>query len=178
MCGVESLISVGSIVRPHGIRGEVKIHFFTERPEWFEEIRSVYLERKKDGGEWVRVERGRVQGNRIILKLEGVDDRESADSLRGLEIRVGREDRHRPPLAEGSYYVFDLIGLEVVSTDGRKIGSIVDVLNTSAQDVYVVEHRGKEMMIPAVKQFIKQVCIEKGFVVVETIEGLVESNED
>ncbi|MFH1943634.1 MAG: ribosome maturation factor RimM [bacterium] len=172
MCGVESLVSVGSIVRPHGVRGEVKIHFFADRPERFKEIRAVYLERKKDEGEWVRVESGRIQGSRSILKLAGVDDRESADSLRGLKIMVRKEDR--PLLPEGSFYIFDLIGLEVVSTDGRKIGSVVDVLSTPAQDVYVVEHGGKEIMIPAVKQFIKQVDIEKGFVVVETIEGLVE----
>lgn len=169
---VERFISVGRIVRPHGIRGEVKVAPLTDRPEQFKKFRSIYLERKGGNGEWVEVEKGRVQGNRVILKLSGISGREEAESLRGVLLKV-RGDVC-PLLPEGSYHVFDLIGLEVKTAEGEKIGSVVDVLQGPAQDVYVIDAGGREVLIPGVKAFVKRVDIQGGVMVIEPIEGLLD----
>ena len=172
MGGVEPLISVGRIVRPHGIRGEVKVAPLTEWPERFQEFRSIYVEPEGENGEWMEIERARVQGRRIILKLSGIDDRDRADSIRGFILKVDKETC--PPLPEGQYYISDLIGMRVVTMAGEEIGLLVDVLNMPSQDVYVVEADGREILIPGVKAFIKRVDVENKMMIIETIPGLLE----
>ena len=166
----ETLISVGKVVRPHGLKGEVKVEPLTDWPERFEVYRSLYLEGEKGG--WVDVERGRVQGRHVILKLQGVDDREGAGALREVVLKIRR--RECPPLEEGSYYIFDLVGSTVRTVEGEAIGTVVDVLRMPAQDVFVVDMEGREVLIPAVKAFIKDVDVENKRVVVELIEGLLD----
>jgi 16S rRNA processing protein RimM len=172
MCGVESLISVGRIIRPHGIRGEIKITPLTDRPERFKEFQSLYIEGEKGDGKWVEVERGRIQGKYVILKLAGINDRNAADSLRSQLLKIDRSDCL--PLPKDTYYIFDLIGLEVKTTKGDKVGSLIEVLHLSMQDVYIIDTGDREILIPAVKRFIKKVNIKDGVVLVEPIEGLLD----
>jgi len=171
MGGVEPFIIVGRIVRPHGIRGEVKVAPLSDWPERFKDFHSLYLE-SEGNAKRVEVEGRRVRGNQVILKLSGVNDREGAESLRGVLLKVREETC--PPLPEDTHYVFDLVGLEVKTTGGERVGSVVDVLQMPAHDVYVVDARGGEVLIPAVKTFIKRVDIEDGVIVIEPIEGLLD----
>lgn len=172
MSGVETLIAVGRIVRPHGICGEVKVASLSDWPELFEQYRSLYIEKEGGEGKWIGVERGRTRGNQIILKLSGINNRNGAESLRGALLKVGRDDCL--PIPEDTYYVFDIVGLSVRTTQGEIIGSVVDVLKMPAQDLYVVDNGEKEVLIPAVKAFIKKVDIQEGQIVIEPIEGLLD----
>lgn len=172
MGGVETLISVGKIVRPHGIRGDVKVVSLIELPERFEEFHSLYVEIGDGKGEWVQVEMEKGCGREIILKLAGIDDRDRAESLRGAFLKVRKAECL--PLPEAVYYISELIGLKVRTKEGEEIGLIVDVLHTPAHDVYVVDKGGRENLIPAVKNFIKQVDVSKGFIIIDSIEGLLD----
>ena len=172
---VGSFIPVGEIVRPHGIRGEVKVYSLTERPGLFTELQNLYMHKKVGQGEWVRVENVRVKSNTIVLKLKGIDNREEAECLRGNILEISADDF--PPLTEGSYYVFDLIGLKVTDVNGGEIGVVVDILSMPTHDVYVIDRSNTEVLIPAVEEFIKHIDIEKGNMVVKTITGLIEDYE-
>lgn len=172
MCGGETFVSIGRIVRPHGIRGEVKVTPLTDWPERLKEYSSLYMEKGEGCGKWMEIEKGRVQGNQVVLKISGIDDRKGAESLRGAELKI-QGDKITPP-PEGSYRIFDLIGLEVTTTAGKRIGSVVDILRMPAQDVYVVDADGREVLIPAVKAFIKRVDIQGGEIVIRVIEGLLD----
>jgi len=173
---VESYASVGRIVRPHGIRGELKVVSLTGWPEQFNQYRTLYVERPDGNGEWFAVERSRLQGERIILKLSGIDDREKAESFRGSFLKIQKEENSFLP--EGTYYVSDLLGLEVCTNEGERIGSLVDVMKMPAQDVYVVDMGGREILIPAVKVFIKKVDIQGGRILIQPIEGLLGQDEN
>ena len=172
MGGVEFLISIGKIVRPHGIRGEVKVSPLTDWLEIFQTFRSMYLESEGDHGEWIKVEKTRIHGNRVVVKLSGIDDRNRAESICGFVLKVHEKDC--PPLPEGYFRIDKLIGLKVSTMEGEDVGIISDVLRMPAQDVYVVDANGREILIPAVKDFIKHVDIEKKIMLIEPIEGLLE----
>ena len=170
---VEHLISVGKIVRPHGIRGEVKVSPLTDWPERFHAFRNLYLVSEGEHGEWVEIEKVKIQGNRIVLKFSGIDDRNRAESIRGFILKIDEKDC--PPLPEGYFRIDQLIGLSVKTLGGESVGILVDVLRMPAQDVYVVDAQGKELLIPAVKDFIKDVDLERGIVLIEPIDGLLDA---
>jgi len=169
--GVGSLVSIGKIGRPHGIRGEVKVIPLTDWPERFQQVQSVYLEPEGEAGVWVEIERAQVRGDRIILKFAGIEERDQAERIRGRIIQVCEESL---PLPEGYFHVFRLIGMDVKSSAGEKIGPIVDVLRMPSHDIYVVDSNGREIMIPAVKKYVKRVDIENNVMIVEAIEGILE----
>ena len=171
MGGVGSLISIGKIGRPHGIRGEVKVVPLTDWPERFQQLRSVYLEAEGEDSVLLEIERAQVRGNRVILKLAGIEERGQAEQIRGHIIKVNEEDL---PLPEGYFHIFQLIGMDVRSSAGETIGAIVDVLRMPSHDIYVVDSNGREVMIPAVEKFVKRVDIENNVMIVEPIEGLLE----
>lgn len=167
----EELIKIGQITAPHGIRGEVRVYPLTDFPERFTTLRQVLLgpEARPVG---VRA-RGVVK-NLIVLQIDGVNDRDQAEKLRLQYLQVPKSEVH--PLPEGHYYVFDLIGLDVADPDGKHIGKLVGVDQSSpVHDLYVVETAPrKRYMVPAVKAFVKEISLEKGRVVIEPIPGLLE----
>ena len=171
MGGADSLISVGRIVRPHGIRGEVKVAPLTDRPEIFEELRSVYVEDAQGNGEWVEIEGVRVQAERIIPKLSNIDDRDGAEGIRECFLRIEEESL---ALDEDSYHIHRLIGFDVKTTAGDRIGSLADIMRMPSQDVYVVDAGGKEILIPAVKEFVKMIDTQNNVIIIKPIEGLLE----
>ena len=176
MSEVEQYISIGKIVRPHGIRGELKVVSLTGWPEQFTQYQSLYVERVEGGGEWFVVEKSRPQGEQIILKLSGIDDREKAEFFRGRFLNIRKEES--PTLPENFYYVSDLIGLKVYTSQGKRIGTVVDVMEMPAQDIYVVDMGGKEILVPAVKFFVKKVDIEQKRIIIQPIEGLLGEDDN
>lgn len=167
----EDLIKIGQITGAHGVRGEVRVFPLTDFPERFATLRTALLgpDARKVG---VRF-KGFVK-NMVILKVEGVDDRDLAEKLRLHYVQVPKSEVH--PLPEGHYYVFDLVGLDVIDPEGKPLGKLVGVDNASpAHDIYVVETApGKRYMVPAVRTFVKEISLEKGHVVIAPIPGLLE----
>ncbi|MEW8977803.1 MAG: ribosome maturation factor RimM [Symbiobacterium sp.] len=165
------LIRIGQVTAPHGVRGAVRVYPVTDFPERFTTLRRVLLG-GPDRPAAVKF-RGFVK-NLVILEIEGVTDRNQAEKLRGVNLLVPRSEVY--PLPEGYYYDFDIIGIDVVDTQGSFLGRVVEVdHNIPVHDVYVVETApGKRYMVPAVRQFIKEVDLEAGRMVIDPIPGLLE----
>ena len=150
-------IQIGKIVKPQGIRGEVKILPMTDHLERFLELKEVFLEQK---GEKVptKVMGARIGADAAYLFLERVYDRNAAESLRGCALFVDRE--HAAELPEGRYFIVDLLGAEVFSKEGRRIGVLKEVLQPGANDVFVVRTEDSEMLIPVVDAFVDTIDVQ------------------
>lgn len=163
-------VAIGEIVRPHGVRGEVRVRPLTAHPERFLHLEEVYVE-----GVPRRVRAARVAAGDVILALEGCHDRDAAALLRGRLLEVDAPRVH--PLPEGEYYWFQLCGLRVFTTEGRRVGRVVDVEPNPAHDLLVVEEEGarpRRFLIPAVRALVAEVDLEGGRLVVRNIPGLLE----
>ena len=161
-------IKLGQIVTAVGIKGEVKVYPYTDIPQRFEEIDSLMIESKPS-----RICGVRYMKNMVILRLEGVDDRNGAEALRGKNLYIDRKDMWEMP--EDTYLVKDLLGISVIDGNGTPIGTLVDVIQNSAQDLYEIRREdGKTFLLPAVMEFIQKVDLNKRIMVVKLIEGLVE----
>ena len=158
---------IGKIVGAFGIRGEVKVYPYTDRPERFRELETVLA-----GDEEFRVRGVRYQKNLVLLRLEGVEDRNQAEALRNRYLTIDRE--HLRELDEDEYFVFDLIGLEAVDTEGKHIGRVTDVIQNSAQDLYEIEvDSGNRYLVPAVYEIVADIDINSGIMTIKPIPGLL-----
>ena len=161
-------IKIGKIVNTVGLKGEVKVYNYSDSIEIYETIESIYVEDRL-----TVIENVRAQKNMVILKLEGADDRNAAEALRGKELYITEDDL--PELPEGQYYVRDLIGMSVTEEDGNMLGHITDVLQNTAQDIFEVEsENGKKLLIPKVDQFVLDIDAEKREITVRLIEGMLD----
>lgn len=158
---------IGQIVGVHGVRGEVRVSIETDDPERFAILRRVYLgdERRR-----FRVQGTRLHKGQALVKLVGVNDRDAADTLRGQWVYVAMEDAL--PLAEGEYYQHQIMGLLVVTDAGEELGRVAEILETGANDVYVVRGRVGELLLPAVDEVVLSVDLEAGRMTVHVPEGL------
>jgi len=171
---VGKLIPVAKIVRPHGIRGEVKVILVIETSEDVLIPRSFFLESEQGFGEWIKVLKARLGSQGYLTQLEGVEDRTHAESLRGYTLKLQKSDL--PPI-EG-FHESELIGFEAQTVQGNKIGVVVDILETQAHPVFIIDSQGKEILIPDVESFVKDIDIEKGVILIDPIEGLLEDHAD
>lgn len=165
-------VRVGQIVNTQGLRGEVRIYPLTNNKERFEELKDVYLEDRTNLR--LEIEKVRYKNQLVILKFKGLDSINDVEKFKNKFILIGKEDIKELP--EDTYYIFDLVGLDAYEEDNTYIGKLVDVIQNSAQDLYVVEHKDnkKKIHIPAVKEFIKEIDIEKNIIKVKLIEGMIE----
>ncbi|HWQ57702.1 MAG TPA: ribosome maturation factor RimM [Clostridia bacterium] len=163
MSGKAHYLRVGQIVRPHGIRGAVKLVPLTDDPARFHALKDAFLERK---GEYVpiTVSDVGVREGSVTASLSCAATHEEAEKLRGLYVCVDRA--HAVKLPEGSYYICDLIGCEVSDDAGRPLGILTDVLQTGANDVYIIEGERK-LMVPALKKLLRTVDTEAGRIVLD-----------
>lgn len=168
-------ITIGKIVNAHGIRGEVIIEPMTDDLQQFNTIKEVYLSWKHQPRRLFTIERARGTANKIVIKLAGINDRNAALGLKGIILEKRLADC--PALPPDTYYIFDVIGLNVKTVDDRWIGQISDVLTLPANDVYIVTDGQREYLIPAIKAVIKQIDVDRELVIIDPIEGLL-SNED
>lgn len=165
---------IGEILRPHGIRGELRMRILTDYPERIPQLEKVYLAESihSKAPAAYEVQHMRMHKDYGLLKLKGIDDRTRADELRELNVMVAMSDA--VPLEEGEFYLFELIGLDVRTTDDVTLGKIVDVLETGANDVYVVDSpQHGEILIPVTEETVLQTHIDQGFIVVSLPEGLL-----
>jgi len=159
-------IIVGRVVAPWGVRGEVKVEVMTDFPDRLSALEEVHID-----GYPVSIEKSRWHKGKVIIKLATVDSIEAAEKLRGRFLEIP-QSRLRP-LPQDQYYQFQLMGLEVWTTDGKLLGQIADILPTGSNDVYVVHGEQGELLIPAIEGVVKSVELETGRVIVELIEGLL-----
>ena len=167
-------LAVGRILRPHGIRGELRVGILTNYPEWLGQHAYFYLA-SPDLPEIARrypVEKLRRHKKVLLLKLGGCDDRNAAEELRGQLVQIPIEEA--VPLEEGEYYYFQLIGVRVEAESGESLGQVVDVLETGANDVYVVRGPQGEVLLPAVKDVVLKLDLEARQMVVNLLPGLLE----
>lgn len=168
MSGEPDRVAIGEVLRPHGVRGEVRVRPLTAHPERFLVLREVYV-----GGTRCRVRGARLAGADVILALEGYEGRDRAATLRGCLLEVDAKDVY--PLSDGEYYWFQLRGLRVVTPDGREVGRVVDVEPNPAHDLLVVEGRGGgRFLVPAVRALVVEVDLGAGRLTVRDIPGLLE----
>lgn len=176
---MEQFLRIGVITSTHGIKGEVKVFPTTDSPKRFREVKDVVIktETKEIGTE---VAGARFFKNLAIVQFTCFSSPEEAAKYTGAEIYIDRKDGQ--PLEEGEYYIADLIGCIVKDEDGNQLGTVRDVLQTGANDVYVVGcgvpdakgMREKEILLPVIKDCIKQVDIEKGEILVHILPGLLD----
>lgn len=167
---MEDLLQIGVITTTHGVRGEVKVFPTTDDPMRFKKLKQVILDTGKEQIE-LEVAGARFFKNLVILKFKGIDNINDVEQYRQKILYVTRENA--VPLGENEYFIADLIGLKVVSDEGEELGDLSDVLQTGANDVYVVSKENTpDLLIPAIRDCIRQVDIESGTMQVHLLAGL------
>ena len=162
---------IGQIVNTFGIKGMVKVKPFTENIEQFEELQKIYI-KNKDGKKEYKIQEVKYHKHMILIKFEGIENPEDADLLRGSYLLINRKDAK--PLEEGTYYIVDLLGLEVYTDEGVLLGKVDDIFNTGSNDIYVVKDElGKQVLLPGIDDVIKQVDLENKKIIVHIIPGLM-----
>lgn len=162
------MIKIGEVVNVVGLRGELKIYPYSENKERFETLKTIYFDDAQ-----VDIEQVRYKDNLVILKIQGVDDRTSAEACRGKEVFMNEEDLEILP--EGTYYVKDILGFGVEDASRGMIGILKDVRDNGAQNLFIIEkNNGGELLVPAVEQFFTGVDLTRKVVLVDLIEGMYE----
>ena len=149
---MEEKLNVATVLKPQGIRGEIKVKVFLDYPEDFKSFKRIFI-----GGEEYSVLSVRTQGDFAFVAVKGIADRNAAELLRGKEIEVLRSDC--PPLPEGRYYIADLLGCEVFYTSGEKIGKVKEVV-PAGTDIYVLSTAKGEVSFAAADGVIEDVDVE------------------
>ena len=183
---MEDFLRIGVITSTHGLKGEVKVFPTTDSPKRFLEVENVILKTNKGDIE-TKITGVRFFKNLVIVKFDAFDNVDQVQNMHGTDIMIARADAQ--PLEEGEYYIADLIGCKVVVDeesvancknllkDGRELGTVKDVLQTGANDVYVVQtfvNEPKEVLLPVIKDCIKNVDIEAGIITVYVMPGLID----
>jgi len=168
------LIPVGKVVRTHGIRGALKVYPYGESLAAQKAGEKLFLRSAPDGEPAAfTIASLRPQGKFLLMELRELADMDAALKLAGWEILL-TEDR-LPPTSEGEYYHYQLIGLGVETRDGKKVGTLRGIIEAGANDVYVVEGEdGKEILIPAVEEIVREIDLDRRLMVVDPPEGLIE----
>ena len=177
---MEQLLQVGVISSTHGVRGEVKVFPTTDDVKRFKKLKKVILDTGKEqlpleiGREMKKLEIRNVKffKNLVILKFDGIDNINDIEKYKGKSLLVDRE--HAVKLKKDEYFIADMIGMDVFTEEGELFGALKDVMETGANDVYIIEMTdGKEVLVPAIKQCILDVDIENRKMVIHLLEGLV-----
>jgi len=155
----------------HGLRGELKVEPLTDYPQRFERGAALWA-----GERTYTILGARMHQKALLLELEGIDTVEAAEAMRGLMLEV--PEGELAPLPEGAYYRFQIVGMDVVDTGGRSLGRVAEVLDTGANDVYIVRGDEGELLIPAIDAVIKEVDVARGRMVVELLPGMERRTAD
>ena len=168
----DDLISVARIARPQGHRGEVIADLLTDFPERFARLGRVYVKRADGRLLLLDLENSRMHKGRVALKFAGCDTVSGAEELRDARVLVSRDQLVELP--EDTYYDFDLIGCDVVTTEGRHLGRVEEVQNYGAAPLLVVRGGARELLIPFVLSICVEISIERKRIVVNPPEGLLD----
>lgn len=168
---MEDLLKVGAITTTHGVRGEVKVYPTTDEPERFLDLDYVLL----DTGKELRrldIKNVRFFKNLVILKFDGIDNINDIEKYKGCSLWIPREDAQE--LGENEYYIADLLGMKIVLEDGTEFGTLKNVMETGANDVYIVDSiEHGEVLLPAIRECILDVDLEENIMTVHLMKGLL-----
>lgn len=163
-------LSIGQIVNTHGIKGEIKVFPLTDDASRFDKLKEIYIESKDEMTKY-QIESIKHLKNTVILKLKGIDTMNDSEKLRNLYIKVGRWDAVRLP--KDSFFICDIIESDVFDIHGELLGKLADVLQTGANDVYIVKDDKREILIPALKTVVKEINLQNKKIIVDLPEGLI-----
>ena len=168
---MDDLFRVGVIANTHGVRGEVKVFPTTDAPERFKVIKTVILDAKREKIT-LEIQSAKFFKNLVIVKFKGIDNINDIEKYKGCDLYVTRENA--TPLNEGEYYIADLIDMLVVDEEGNELGILDDVLQTGANDVFVVKLKetGKELLLPNIPSCVLNVDLDDRKVTVHVLDGL------
>ncbi len=169
---MDNYFRVGVIANTHGIKGEVKVFPTTDDANRFKKLKQVYVDLGREKVE-LEVAGCRFFKNLVIVKFKGIDDINDIEKYKGKDLLVSRENA--VPLEEGEYYIADLIDLKVINEDNEEIGVLYDVMQTGANDVYVINMtNGKELLLPAIDDCVLDINLEEGYIKIHILDGLLD----
>ena len=172
---MEDLLQVGVITTTHGVRGEVKVFPTTDDANRFKKLKKVILDTGKEQLD-LEITQVKFFKNLVILKFKGIDNINDIEKYKGKSLYVTRENAVK--LKKNEYVIAGLIGIKAVSEDGTELGKITDVLQTGANDVYVVQQEdGQEVLIPAIRDCVLNVDLEAGIMTLHLLDGLLDINK-
>ena len=170
---LKTYLEIGKITSPHGVRGEVKLEVWSDSPESLLKVKKVSYNANGEG--LIKVESSRPHKGRLLLKLEGINDMDAANALRSKVLYAHRDSILK---SKDSFFINDLIGLEVTDVDTSvSYGKLTDVIETGANDVYVVtDEKGKQRLVPAIKQVVIETDLEGSVMKIRPLEGLFDED--
>ena len=168
---MEDFLKVGVITTTHGVRGEVKVYPTTDEPERFLELDHVLLDTGKEFRD-LEIKNVRFFKNLVILKFKGIDNINDIEKYKGHDLWIPREEGQE--LDEDEYYIADLLGLHVILDDGTEFGTLKNVMETGANDVYIIDTNAHgEVLVPAIRECIQNIDLEKNTMTIHLMKGLI-----
>ena len=169
---MEDLLRVGVIANTHGVHGEVKVFPTTDDVNRFKKLKNVKLDTGKELKD-LKITSVKFFKNMAILKFEGIDNINDIEKYKGKDLLITREQA--VPLKKDEYFICDLIGCQVVTEDGREVGELTEVLQTAANDVFVVQGNGKkEILVPYIDDCVSNISMEEKKVTVRLLPGMMD----
>lgn len=165
-------VAVGKISSPVGLRGELKVIRWTDTVERFELLKKVWIGSDESSKKEFDVEGVRIAGANVVIKFVGIDDRTAAEQMVDKLVLIPDEETVQP--VKGSYYIDDVVGMKVVTEEGKEVGVVCEILRYPSNDLWQVDSGSRIISIPAVKEFIRKVDLPSKTVVIHEIEGLLE----
>jgi 16S rRNA processing protein RimM len=172
----KNLFPIGRVIKPHGVRGRVKVEYFGEDLRRFSLYREIFVEDEEGRPKAYEISEVIPQPPRLILRLKGIERVEEANPLIGKEILV--EKKALLELGEGEYYWVDLLGMKVETQGGKKIGEVREIFPTGANDIYVIEGKRREILLPATEEVIQGIDLKRRVMKVVRMEGLWEDEDE
>ena len=164
-------LEIGQIVNTFGIKGFVKVNPFVDDILRFDDLEKVYLRRNKEIKE-LQVDEVKYHKNMVLVKFKGIDKVEDAELLRNFYLEVDRENAIE--LEEGEYFIADLLGMNVLTEENEELGKLEDIFNAGSSDIYVVKTKeGKQILLPAISEVIKEINLKENKIIVHLLEGLI-----
>ena len=167
----QEFIIIGKVVSTQGNKGEVNVLPLTDSTERFKKLATVFLKNNR-GKTITNIEKIRIQKNMVILKLKDIENIEEAKTIVGSFLEVKRKDAVKLP--KDTYFIFEIIGLEVYTEDNLFLGKVENVINTGSNDIYIVKDiNNKELFIPAIREVVKNINLEKKRITINIVDGLI-----
>ncbi|PKM82626.1 MAG: 16S rRNA processing protein RimM [Firmicutes bacterium HGW-Firmicutes-14] len=167
----EDMIAVGRVINTQGHRGEVRVWPLTDFPERFSQGKTVILQ-KEGTARRLTVEKMRSQKNFLVIKFVEIPDMNAAEDIKEGYLMIGRDELTKLP--EDTFYIFEILDMQVVLADGTVLGKVKDVVQAGGNDIYVVAGRIKDYQIPAVKEIVKLIDRENRRIIINPPEGLLD----
>lgn len=159
---MKEFLTVGQIINTHGLQGELKVYPLTDDIRRFRKLKKIYIDSVENTVIWCK-----LQSDKVILKVEGIDSIEKAQQYKDKYIEIPREEA--VPLSEGEHFIADIIGCKVLDENDRELGTVYDVIQTPSNDVYWVKGN-TEVLVPALKTIVSSIDVTEGIIIIKPLE--------